>query len=308
MTLVELLESIKTDLYGQYAQAADLDPVVQDYVGFVRQVMKGRSYNVYSADMTLWLEEVETRYDIPTLKLLRKLTLVELMTISVEVVLQHDMDKHLPKSAIEAVNNWFQDLCRRIQEAGDDEFDNNDLFHKDLAIAALNMWPSNFICHYEPRPLPRRSIFSCSIRQIVSAAQALISLGNRSQNMYEVHVEDRRLTPHFLQDGWRNFYLELSERIESEPGISGIFGKAWFWDASMKEHSPRMSYLRDLPEAGGAVFFPTRGVLGSDHIALDNPRRRRLYEAGQYMPTETIMIWPRAKLLDWAYGERAKNQ
>lgn len=308
MALVEFLESIKTGLYGQYAQAADLEHVVQDYVRFVRHVMKGRSYNVYPAEITLWLEEVETRYDIPTLKLLRKLTLLELMKISVEVVQQHSMDKHLPKSTIEAVNNWFQDLCSRIQEAGDHDFVDNDLFHKDLAIAALNMWPSNFICHYEPRPLPRRSIFSCGIRQIVCAAQLLISLGNSSRNMYEVHVEDRRLTPHFLQDGWRDFYLELSERIEQEPRVGGIFGKAWFWDASMKEHSPRMSYLRDLPEAGGALFFPARGVLDGDHIALDNPRRRRLYDAGQYTPTESIMIWTREKLLDWARRERAKNE
>ncbi|WP_257263352.1 hypothetical protein [Endozoicomonas sp. ONNA2] len=305
---MELLQSIKTDLYGQYAQAADLEYVVQDYVKFVRHEMKGRSYNAYSAEMTLWLEEVESLYDIPTLQLLRKLTLIELMKMSVEVTLQPGLDKHLPTSAIDAVRHWFQDLCRRIREAGDHEFDNNDLFHKDLAIAALNMWPGNFICHYEPRPLPRRSIFSCGIRQIISAAQVLISLGNRSQNMYEVHVEDRRLTPHFLQDGWRDFYLEISERIESEPGVGGIFGKAWFWDASMKEHSPRMSYLRDLPEAGGALFFPARGVLGSDHIALDNPRRRRLYEAGQYTPTESIMIWTREKLLDWARLERMKSE
>ncbi len=73
---MELLESIKTNIYGQYARAADLEHIVQDFVRFVRQVMKGRSYNVCPPEMTLWLEEVETRYDIPTLKLLRKLTLL----------------------------------------------------------------------------------------------------------------------------------------------------------------------------------------------------------------------------------------
>ena len=65
--------------------------------------------------------------------------------------------------------------------------------------------------------------------------------------------------------------------------------------------SPNLAYLRERPESNGAQFFHD----GSNAESIENAirlseERRKLYEAGEYTPTDYMLVWARKDLIRWA--------
>ncbi|WP_051563841.1 hypothetical protein [Enterovibrio calviensis] len=305
--LGELRELIENRLDGK---GVNLPEVRQQYVSFVQDQMPGRAYSHFPDDMDRWFEQLFDTLSAEMMADVHQLALVDLMLSSLRSLdSQRPEDNSvcvntLPMVVIESVKEWFTYLADSMA-AGDYEPDvTSDLFRKDLAISALNMWPSGSICHYEPRALPRRFLTANGITQFVSAADMLLRKIKDRQQMYELHMEDRRTNPHFLEAGWREFYLEIAQRMKSEPQISGIFAQSWFWDAEVIQASSKMAYLRNLPESGGASFYLLEACDDAEHVALQNKKRRRLFEEGKYTPKSYLMIWPREALLRWAKGQQ----
>ena len=199
------------------------------------------------------------------------------------------------------MHTWFEYLAREIASETYSADIEGDLFRKDLSISALNLWPSGSICHYERATLPRRFIVANGIKQFLTGTHMLLwTLNNNRHDMYDFHMEDRRKNPHFLEQGWREFYQEMAERLKVEPQVSGIYSQAWFWDPRVAEISPKFAYLRTMPESGGASFFFLYEDNDSNHVAMQNKKRKRYYDEGKYKPVSYLMIWPRSALLQWA--------
>ena len=78
-------------------------------------------------------------------------------------------------------------------------------------------------------------------------------------------------------------------------------GTSWFYDPQLETVSPRLSYLRARPIERGA-FIVRSGTLPFDiqSATAKSENRRRLYEAGKYIPVAYTLLWPREKLLAWA--------
>ncbi|PMN89563.1 hypothetical protein BCT23_22730 [Enterovibrio norvegicus] len=301
--LDELRELIESRLDGKVVNLPDLR---QQYIAFVQGKMQGRAYSLFPDDMERLIEELAGTHSAKVLADIHQLVLIDLMLISLRSLDSAPIDdeyRHLevlPTRVIDAVMEWYGYLVDSMT-AGDYEPDTtSDLFRKDLAISALNMWPSSSICHYEMRALPRRFLTANGIAQFFSAADMLLRKIKDRQHMYELHMEDRRKNPHFLEAGWREFYLEIAQRLETEPHVSGIFAQSWFWDPEVIKASPKMMYLRTLPESGGARFYLLEECDDPLHVALQNKKRQRLYAQRMYIPKSYLMIWPREMMLRWA--------
>ena len=300
MTLQQKLLSIQTVLESQLDHVDEAGSLINQYLSFVQSDMPTRPYDSFPDEMMIWLDELGRSYGESTLNVIHKLALVNLMLSSLQQ-LQTTKAKLLPDVCVEAVEIWFDSICDQVSD--DDMLldRNSDFFKKDLAISALNLWPSHSICHYEPRVLPRGFLLSGGGRQFFNGVCLLYgTLKNRYQSMYELHMEDRRTNPHFLEAGWESFYIEVAKRLEYEPHIAGIFAQSWFWDPVVGQQSSKMAYLRQLPESGGASFFRLHSSRGADHIALQNKKRRKLFEQGKYTPTSYLMVWSRSALIKWA--------
>ncbi|WP_310618962.1 hypothetical protein [Flexibacterium corallicola] len=295
-------------LEGGFGDITELQPAVQKYTYCMQHDMAERPYFEFPGIMSDWFEELENQYEGEAFQVIHEIAMITLMCKSLDKLLNASRDDTLPPSVMEAVDQWFCFLSEQIAEGTYPLDVEGDLFKKDISICALNMWPSNTICHYEQRALPRSFLLTNGGRQLVEGLKMIGgALRFNYKNMYELHMEDRRTTPDFLEPGWRRFYLDMAERLKYEPQISGIFAQGWFWDPFVMQQSPRITYLRCLPEEGGALFFKLGECNDPDHVALKNKRRLQLFEQGKYEPTNYLMVWPRDDLLNWASKQTAET-
>jgi len=301
--LDELRELLEKRLDGK---VHDLSDIRQKYIAFVQIKMPRNTYSLFPNDMECWLSELTRTYSAQVLIDIQQLVLVDLMNSSLRSLDPTSIGKQyrhlemLPPNVIESVKEWFRQLVESMFAGNYIHGINSDLFRKDLAISALNMWPSRSICHYEMSALPRRFLTTNGIAQLFSASSMLLRKIKNRQFMYEFHMEDRRKNPHFLEAGWREFYLEIAQRLKSETHVSGIFAQSWFWDPVVIKTFPKMTYLRKLPESGGAMFYLLDKCDDPTHVALQNKKRQRLYEKKLYIPKSYLMVWPREMIIHWA--------
>ena len=300
MTLQQELCAAKTLLEGQLLDVDSLPLLIEQYTTFMRKDMPGRSYCVFSEAMQRWLTNLSDKFSTRTVNKIHQLELVTLMQGSLAEIEKAGHGTKMPGRVISSVRTWFEYLAKQIVSETYSADIASDLFRKDLSISALNLWPSSSICHYEQTTLPRRFIVADGMKQVLAGTYMLLWTLKNNRRLYETHNEDRRTNPHFLEQGWRQFYEEMAERLEVEPHISGIFAGSWFWDPRVAEISPKFAYLRSLPESGGASFFFLYKDNTSNHVALQDKKRKRFYDEGKYIPSSYLMIWPRSALLQWA--------
>lgn len=117
---------------------------------------------------------------------------------------------------------------------------------------------------------------------------------------FSPHTDPRYLVE-FDEAGWERTYRNVAALLRRHPGIAGVAGYSWFYDPRLEEISPRLAYLRRRPLDGGA--FVLRGHTTDFDITnatVKSPTRRRLYEAGEYVPIGYRMVWLRGDILSWA--------
>jgi hypothetical protein len=94
--------------------------------------------------------------------------------------------------------------------------------------------------------------------------------------------------------------------LELHPEIKGIWTGSWFNDPAIETVSPRLTYLRKMPQDNGAYAFYSN--LASTSGALSKSKtRQKLYEEKKYIPKSYALIWPRKPLLKWAVSVRASK-
>jgi hypothetical protein len=85
------------------------------------------------------------------------------------------------------------------------------------------------------------------------------------------------------------------------PQLLGMFGASWFYDPVLDDISPRLAYLRKIPQDGGAhVLYVSTGGDHIDNATSTSPSRRKLYEEGKYMPKSYMLAWGKREQIDWA--------
>lgn len=301
MTLHQELRTAKSLLESQLIVVESLPELIEQYTTFLRNDMPGRPYCKYSEAMQRWLEDLSNSFSVDTVNKIHQLELVTLMQDSLAAIEKTDQGTALPDRTIASVFDWFEYLTKEIVNETYTADITSDFFRKDLSISALNLWPTSSIGHYERATLPRRFIVANGIKQFLAGTQMIWwTLNNKRHDLYDFHMEDRRKNPYFLEQGWREFYQELADRLVVEPQITGIFSQAWFWDPQVAKISPKFAYLREMPESGGASFFYLFEDDNDNHVALQNKKRKLLFDEGKYKPVSYLMIWPRNALLKWA--------
>lgn len=196
---------------------------------------------------------------------------------------------------------YHENISRILQRATRPEpwarTSHDDIFLKDLGI--LRMWLLPCASHliFRHSGVPR----SLALRQHPgNLIRALAFFGLRSHGFapfIENHVHPAMLS-HFNPQGRRRCYELVTELLERWPESRGLMGISWYYDPAVRVISPRLAYLRDEPERGGALFLPAG--TGPDAIAgaiATSTTRRQLYEEGRYLPTRYLMAWSRADLM-----------
>lgn len=179
-----------------------------------------------------------------------------------------------------------------------------DLLLKDLALCSLKMFPAGAQIVEPCSAFHRALLFRGGLRQALGVLALLWKSGG-NVGWYQIHTHLGELED-FNPAGWDRCYLRIAEMLELHPEARGMWGGSWFYDPALEQVSPRLTYLRTVPQSGGASAFFS-GVDLHGGALSKSETRTELYKQGKYMPTAYALIWPRAGLLEWARKMRSKS-
>ena len=180
----------------------------------------------------------------------------------------------------------------------------DDAFRKDLSICLLLSLPCVAQVVEEIGGIPRLALTTGGVGQAMRLGRYLVATALRSGPYLEIHTHTPMLGD-FNPAGWERCYELVAELLAPRPEFLGMVGGSWFYDPALAGISPRLAYLADTPINGGA-FRVRLGASAEDAelATATSQSRRALVEAGTYVPTRWLLIWPRKALLAWAASRR----
>ena len=193
--------------------------------------------------------------------------------------------------------------CARIAADGDETAEwldlGQDLFQKEFGIAALRLYVAG--CQLvDPRCGIPRSVLArgTPVDWLRNAAMVLALGGYRPFFEIHAHTFMREL---FGEEGRIECYRCCAELYALHPEVRGMIAGSWFYDPALERVSPRLAYLRAVPQAGGArLLFVEAGGDAIANALATSPTRRRLHQQGDYMPKNYMIVWGKARQQAWA--------
>lgn len=193
----------------------------------------------------------------------------------------------------------FQRMAADTDEQADWLQVDHDLFHKEFGIATLRLYVAGAQL-VDPRcGIPRSIVMKGGLASLPANLAAILRLGG-FRKYFQIHTHQFMLDA-FNEEGWNECYLCCAELYPLHPDVLGMYGGSWFYDPALDTISPRLSYLRAIPMAGGAeLFFVEEGGSARNNSLSTSPTRRKLYEEGKYSPKSYMLVWGRSRQMAWA--------
>lgn len=176
---------------------------------------------------------------------------------------------------------------------------NIDLFQKEFGIAALRLYVAGSQLVDPYCGIPRSILTRGRPLDWIRSSVAVGMLGG-FRPYFEIHTHQFMLDT-FNEEGWNECYRCCAELYELHPEIIGMYGSSWFYDPALGNISPRLDYLRAVPQAGGAyLLYVESGGNAILNSTSTSPTRKQLYEQGKYMPRNYMIVWGKTRQQAWA--------
>lgn len=212
----------------------------------------------------------------------------------------------LPESILELIPERLDRLAAYLSTGPDCTYDpQSDDYLKDLTFGLLLSVP----CGSSDLDLASRVPLSSAIASAFRSGDLSTPfryLGARGYGTWlRLHTDSRYLSQ-FNEAGRELCYRRIAELLLIRPHLRGLAGTSWYCDPSLQYVSPHLAYLQRNPTSRGA-FLLRHGTnpLDIDLATRTSRTRRRLYEAGEYVPVCYSFLWPRKAILSWAAGQDA---
>lgn len=175
----------------------------------------------------------------------------------------------------------------------------HDLFHKEFGISTLRLYVTGAQLVDYRCGIPRSIVFKEGLASLPKNLAAIFRLGG-FRKYFQIHTHDLMLDA-FNEEGWSECYLGCTELYPLHPEVLGMYGSSWFYDPALETISPRLAYLRKVPEKAGAeLFFVEEGKSARSNSLATSPTRRKLYEEGKYSPKSYMLAWGKNDQIEWA--------
>jgi len=290
-------------------------------------------YEQFSKKLTTMLDTIEQRYGMGAVALYQKSSLCRLIVESLS-----SLDKRrLPEGVGDSYTAWFERIHGDFFDQADAYYDYKKLFwplRKDLAVCSGRAIPVGGAWLVERRRLSRSVLTKQSAagaesrssseavrgggRARVVAAGKTLGLGEVAKKVmralrelrhdydwfYVIHTAERNIQD-FNREQMALAYRNIVELLELDPDVWGVFRQSWFLDPSLKEISPDLSFLWEVPQRHGAKLYCAGACTQEEitTITATSPMRKRLYEEERYIPKTYFYFWPRDKMVEMTEGD-----
>lgn len=219
---------------------------------------------------------------------------------------QRARERRLPASVTDATCTLLEGVVAALTQGRSARARmGNDRFAKDLAVARGKL----VVCGPELVDLeggiPRSVVLQPPRHRAVARLAFLLGRVGGVAPLLESHM-DRRLAREFSPEGYERMYDRLADLLAWNPRLKGFVGAgAWFCDPAVREFSPELGFVTELPLAHGAKLLPAASSEATVRDATRmSPVRSAAFAAGTYVPRSFMLVWPRRDLLGWAESRR----
>jgi len=179
----------------------------------------------------------------------------------------------------------------------------HDLFRKEFGLATVRLYAAGARL-IDPRcGIQRSMLLRGSPRDWLRCAHTLGMAGG-FKPYFQTHIHTFMLEG-FTAEATEELYRCCADLYALHPEALGSFAASWFYDPAVARVSPRLAYLREIPESGGArTLFVSAGKDAIGNALSKSANRRRLHEAGEYQPKVYMLVWPKKRQQAWARANR----
>lgn len=184
-----------------------------------------------------------------------------------------------------------------------------DLFHKEFGLATLRLYAGAAQLIDYRAGVGRALLWKGGLSDLPRRLGIFAAIGG-FKPFFEIHTHDFYLDE-FTPPGWDECYRCCAELYSVHPDVLGMYGGSWFYDPSLSVISPRLAYLRAVPQSTGAhVLFDSVNDQSTLLAVSTSPTRKALFDNGSYKPASYAMIWGRSAQLAWYEqdAQRAQSQ
>jgi hypothetical protein len=172
-----------------------------------------------------------------------------------------------------------------------------DAYAKELAICLYRLIPAGAQLVDPGAAFPRGLLVRRPTRQTLAATRYLL-LNARGFTPFALFHTSLFQRHWFTAAGWEFTFHCLPAVFRSFPRLKGLLAISWFCDPALREISPELHFVQDIPRRWGAVFLDVGPEPGADSDALLLSRhRRQLFEAGRYVPQKYAFVVSRHAIL-----------
>lgn len=176
---------------------------------------------------------------------------------------------------------------------------NDDTFQKEFGLATLRLYACGAQLVDYRCGVPRSITLQNGVTGALSNAAYFARIGG-FKPFFQIHTHVHRLDQ-FTEQGWNECYRCCAELYDVHTDVLGMYGGSWFYDPHLREISPRLRYLQDVPMAAGARLFRSGPSEACNHDALStSPTRKELFNKGLYTPCAYVLVWDRTAQRQWA--------
>jgi hypothetical protein len=229
--------------------------------------------------------------------------LIAKLAMTVSARLQRE---NLPESILALVPDRLDRLAEYLSRDTDRPYGPpGDDYLKDLLFVLLLSVP----CGSNDLDLDSRVPFRSVIASVFRSGDLSTPFRYLSARGYgtwvRLHTDTRNLSE-FNEAGLDQCYKRVAHLLLRREHVRGLARTSWFVDPNLQYISPHLAYIQRNPTRSGA-FLLRHGTNPQDiDLATRTSKtRRRLYEAGTYVPVCHSLIWPRKSLLAWATEQGA---
>lgn len=304
--MISIDQGYLEDLYGVHARQAQSliseFPVSGIIESFDRLPADSQYTAIPERVAKVW-RSMSEQYGPEVVSHYQSVTLLELM----KRFQDRARDHRYTKTILKRFANTFERITGHIEDPEFLDYGTvNDLFLKDLSLCRQKMFPAGARIIEEYSGLPRSLAFRAGPMQTLRFLRATILEAGGFKTFYQVHTHLLELD-NFNERGWENMFLWLSQMMEINPHIRGVFCASWLYDPALEWVSPHLVYMRESAlEKGATLLYASSDP---DSGALFKSRtRRRLFQEGKYVPKTYYLVSPRPVALKWLRSQRKKDE
>ena len=153
---------------------------------------------------------------------------------------------------------------------------------------------------WETAGFPRSWFLRLPRRDVLRTAWFLLFKMRGRRPLWFPHNAFLRGKVQFMREReWQASLLLMAKSMQLQPGVYGILTGSWFYCPDTHRVTPHLGWTTRIFLENGALMTNTGPAEEGAGFLQGAPERERLYRAGEYRPTETILLWPRRKILEW---------